>query len=349
MKFLAILVVSMFSSTIFALGGDTLYEFIDVPEGTTMTGQITIMNDTAQPITGGTSYLIGVLTNRNYGISIGTDACQGVLLAPNQSCTIDFNYAPTSSTGKKVRDYFRMNFIRSNGSQFRHNVAIRATKTVGGSENLVVDKTSLDFGNIALVGNTFRRTMSLTITNEGGTASASGITYTTDDSFGVYEVSNGCGGPIAPGASCRILVSAKPNNWEHATSGGYVRSLTLSGLGMGTTNATIALAVEIVSLPTPLNRYNIAIERVESLTHKYLVTSGDGTAETLDPSNAANTNAHNFLITENGFDPVSYCKVDSQPGLTASDKVCGVVVRFSPKGSPAVYEINVVHPYNNGP
>ena len=353
MKYLSILMILFFANFSFALDGDQSIEFLDVLEGSTGQRTITITNDTGQNLTGANSYLLSLQAGGDKGLTIISDTCLNTTLADTESCSIGIQFAPTAATDASVRDYFRMNFRRDDNTLIRHSVFIGAKKVLSNDPAVGANKTNLDFGFLrAGDPRGDRRTMSITITNNGELASSGGVGASiSNDTKNIYSIlRNDCTSALNPAESCRILVSAEPRASENPDRGTYISNLDLTGLGDGSDTAQLTLESDIENILIPEVSYPLVLTRDEGQALKYTATSPSGSVQVVDPSvTPDNQDANDFMFAENNFDPVSFCKDDTSPGADALDEICGVVVRFIPTSNPqAVYEINIKHPLNDG-
>ncbi len=183
----------------------------------------------------------------------------------------------------------------------------------GGTVNgpmVKVTPTSLAFGVVPI--GVVSTGQTVTVMNTGTLT----VTFTNVSTTGPFQRTNQCTAPLAPGASCTIMVFFKPKVIGQATG---TLSITDNAVGSPQTVALSGTGTAVGLTPPSLNFGNQAVgttSQPRTITVKNVAATGN-----LKITNVTTTgtNASDFAITSNN------CPASLAPGAT-----CTVMVTFTP-------------------
>ena len=136
------------------------------------------------------------LTGGNAGVFGGTDHCSHVKLPNGGSCTLSYQFTPTSIGARTTTINPSMN-----------GQAFSLTFQGNGINPFLITPTSLDFGNVPANGHS--ATQSVAITNVGTVNESADTTGLDVGAFGPTSDTD-CVGTLAPGATCHIVFQFNP-------------------------------------------------------------------------------------------------------------------------------------------
>jgi hypothetical protein len=166
------------------------------------------------------------ITGEDAGDFSQTNTC-GASVGAGSSCTISVTFMPTNG-GTRTASVS----ISDNGGGSPQTVALSGTGTV-----VELSASSLNFGNV-MVGK-ISKPQIVVLTNVGSTTLTITSIKTTGADPGDFSVSNTCGGSVAGGAACNIVVRFIPTQTGLRTAdvsitdngGGSPQQIKLSGTG----------------------------------------------------------------------------------------------------------------------
>ena len=176
-------------------------------------GEVEIGNSSTQTIMiynmGTADLLIGTISDPGGDFSKGTDNCSGKTLASGSSCTVDVKFEPTSAGEKKT-----ILLIPSNDpDEPVLEVPLTGKGTVGPlpEPDISVSPESHDFGDVEVNS---QSPLLITISNKGTSdLNVTDMTLSDTTNFALDEAGCGSTAPtIAPGGSCKVLVTFKPKS-----------------------------------------------------------------------------------------------------------------------------------------
>ncbi len=209
----------------------SLLGFGSVAVGSASAGQIvTLSNVGTAPLT------VGTVALASSDFSLQTDACSGTVLAAGANCAVSVKFLPQAVGARSGNLVISDSTIDS-----PHAVSLSGTGL--SVPNVSISTTALGFGNQLLGLRSNAQTVTL---QNGGTAAQPliiGLTGSSD-----FSQTNSCGTSLAAGANCYVAVVFSPvavGNRSGALalftdSTGAVRTVGLSGVGVGVPNVTVS-------------------------------------------------------------------------------------------------------------
>ncbi|MFN8512851.1 MAG: choice-of-anchor D domain-containing protein [Chloroflexia bacterium] len=206
---------------------------------------VTVTNSTNGPLTLTNPNIVGGTHFQESG-----DTCNGLTLAPNQSCTIGVIFRPTAVGPQS--DTLRITYLDGQGNNVNVNVALNG---IGITAQVSVTPASLDFGNVQTGSASPAQTV--TVKNVGaGPVSVTNFGIIGANAAEFEVVGNTCmslGNPatLPPGGTCTFAVRFIP-----ATGGSKIAQLSITDSASGTpqlvglsgTGVTPAISVTPASL-----------------------------------------------------------------------------------------------------
>jgi hypothetical protein len=228
-----------------AVSGDSL-NFGDQEVGTTSEPQsVILLNLGEKPVKVGASTLTG---SHQRDFAIDRNKCAGILLNPNQRCTMSVSFTP-SGTG--TRNAFLRISDSSAGNPPELPLSGNGTGEPPGS--LVCSPESLIFGTYEV--NTTSEGQDVTCTN----VSSESLDITAVNTSGDFDWDFNCDLPLEPQASCTVTVSFTPTSEgprtgtmrvTHSASGSPTTvSLSGGGTSSGVPAASITPSSWTITLP----------------------------------------------------------------------------------------------------
>jgi hypothetical protein len=155
-------------------------------------------------------------TSHQPNFQITSDSCSGVLLAAQSSCTLQISYAPQPNTNlSQSLDYFlQLNTLQCTSS-VTTNCEIDAgrfpveLKANAPSPLRMSPAAGLDFALQPLGKSSDPKT--ITLFNDPSDPNARTITFSGNQVRGDYSERDDCGATLAPGATCTMTITFKPN------------------------------------------------------------------------------------------------------------------------------------------
>jgi hypothetical protein len=154
-------------------------------------------------------------TSKLPNFQISADACTGILLLPQASCSIQVSFAPQPGTSLvSGLDYFlELNTLQCTSTTTsdceidsgRFPVELTANMP---SPLRMSPGAGLDFGNQA-VGKV-SAPLTITLFNDPNDPKATAINFTGNQVRGDYAETDDCGASLAPGSSCTLTITFKP-------------------------------------------------------------------------------------------------------------------------------------------
>lgn len=170
---------------------------------------ITLTNDGSAPLT-----VSSVVLGAGGGGYVVSNTC-GAPLAPGSSCNIAVTFRPTVE-GTFPRDIL----VSTDAASSPSVIALTGVGAPAPVGRVALSATTQDFGTQYL--NTTSAPRNVTLTNDGNAPlTVSSVVLGTG--AGGYVVSNTCGAPVAPGATCNIAVTFSPT-----VSGTFPRDITVT-------------------------------------------------------------------------------------------------------------------------
>jgi HYDIN/CFA65/VesB family protein len=174
---------------------------------------------------------------------IVTDSCSGAVLSPLQSCDVSIMFTPQPGTPlSPALDYFlQLNTLQCTSTTTlnceidsgRFPVELRANLP---SPLRMNPGAGLDFG-IQPKGQ-ISPAMTITLTNDPNDPNSTVINFTGNLVKGSFEESDNCGTSLAPGGSCNMAVTFKPQSVGYSRgsitityNGGQTQTIELRGSG----------------------------------------------------------------------------------------------------------------------
>ncbi len=241
------------------------------------------------------------------------DSCIGATIPSGATCQLFLDFAPATAKGSEAGSFTFVD--NATGSQVLVVTGTSVPQPVGGA--VTVSPNPFNFGNEAVGTRTFPQTF--TVDN----GSAATITFPTAPSnvganaadFGILSApdSNGCTGPINPGATCILTESFKPSfigfestSLEIPYSGGTLDVL-LTGTG-------VAVGSSITVNPNPLNFGNEQVGTVSTALPETITNTGPNPVPVTSVT-ISGADSSQFIIQNPGtcvttLNPGNSCEVD---------------------------------------
>jgi len=261
----------------------------------------TVTNNGASPIT------VALSASGEYTAKgTGTHPCPATL-APNAKCSIAVTFSP--STNGTINGSLAVTYGAALSPQM---VSLTGTGTGGSTAPLSFSPSSINFGQIAVGGTSTNRTV--TVSN-GGSTSVNISSVVAEGTFSLITSKvSPCGGPLAPGSSCKFSVNFSPTS-----TGGVKSSVTVTddaNISPQVLNLSGTGAAPIVISPSSLN-FGAQSVGTTSPSLTLTVTSNQSSSLSLGI-----TASGDFLIQPGGSNPCG----ETLPALGQ----CTVGVAFSP-------------------
>ncbi len=303
---------------------------------TSPTTTFTVTNTSTSTRTLSSEHLAGLKPNQ---FGIDTDNCFNAVLAPNDTCTIEVDFAPTSAGAKSAT------LVVQSDDPVHPSVSSALSGTgVTPAAGITLTPSSKNFGS-EVIGNT-TATTTFTVTSNG-TAALSvlsvGLSGTNADQFSVTN--NGCLNAVLPPThTCDIKVSFSPTTSGPKTASLDVGSndpahatVSSSLTGTGTTSPT----PEAQLTPSSKNFSNVLVGSV-SPTTTFTVTNIGTAALSISDTHLSGLKPNQFGIDTNDcfnavIQPAHSCdiKVDFAP-TSAGAKAATLVVQSNDPVHPSV-------------
>ncbi len=200
--------------------------------------------------------IMPILTGGDAGVFGGTDHCSHIKLPNGGSCTLSYQFTPTSIGARTTTINPSMNG-QSFTLSFQGN----------GINPFLITPTSLDFGNVPGFGHS--TTQSVAITNVGTVSESADTTGLDAGAFGPTSATD-CVGALAPGATCHIVFQFSPTAFgtQSAIATGVLDSqqyaIHLTGHSYKGTAPATALAIT----PTALDFGDVALGDVAAVSQQ---------------------------------------------------------------------------------
>lgn len=290
----------------------TPFAFPDTTVGQTSTSQLfTVLNTGGSP-TGALGTALGGVDPAQFQIVMGSNGCQGVVLAPAATCTIAVIFGPTSGGNKSAS----LTVTHTGGS------TAAAISGLGISPaQFTLTPASRDFGSV--VTGTMSSSQDFVLENVGGqTSGVPAVAVNGANASEFMANASGCGAALIPGATCTISVIFAP-----ATQGAKTASLDVTGTGgpvssalsgAGVSQAALAVNPTIITFPQTLVGDSSATQMF-TVTNQGSVNTGTLTVSIVG--------AH-----PGDFSQTNNCADGAGPGVDflIPGGICTVVVTFSP-------------------
>jgi hypothetical protein len=263
-------------------------------------------------------------------------ACPGTLAA-GANCTISFTFSPLTAGALTGLTSVNTTALRGAGSINLDGIGISVPRP-----NIVITiPGSLSFGDqavgtssaaqIVFISNTGLATLELRSLAVNGTSGGTGFIQTTPPAADNPRNHPGCGGTLAPGASCALGLSFSPS-----ATGNQSASLDI------THNSTPTGAAGSSSIPmtgngTPRREAIIRLSGAGSLNFADQVLGTTSAAQTLTVTNAGtiNLNVGSISVTPTNANTVAsefQAQAASGCGTLTPNSNCSINVSFSPSG-----------------
>ncbi|MCE3260983.1 MAG: hypothetical protein K0R43_62 [Pseudoduganella sp.] len=196
----------------------------------------TLSNSGSAPLNVG-SIAVGGSHAADFRIS-GGNCAAGTSLAAGASCTVQLVFRPTAAGARSAALS-----VSHNATGGASSVALSGTGNAVAQATLALSASALDFGAVLTNAPTQR---TLTVSNSGQAALTFSAIALSGAQAGTFTLGGTCApaAPLAPGASCTVLVQAQP-----AAAGAFAASLNLAS---NASNANVAVALSgNASAPAP--------------------------------------------------------------------------------------------------
>lgn len=196
----------------------------------------TLSNSGAAPLNIG-SIVVGGSHAGDFRVSGGSCAA-GTALAAGASCTVQLVFRPTAAGARSAA--LTVNHNATGGAS---SVALSGTGNAVAQATLALSASALDFGAV-LTNAATQRTLS--VSNSGQAALTFSAIALSGAQAGAFSLGGTCASaaPLAPGASCTVMVQAQP-----VAAGAFTASLNLAS---NASNANVAVALSgNASAPAP--------------------------------------------------------------------------------------------------